>query len=490
MNEIISLIVYPLFAAFSLPLVNHYLSKFYKLFITLSGMIICLLSFSLLGKVLEEPLVYSLGSWEVTKGINLVADPLAGVFVVLLAVIGLLINLYSLDYIDRDQSKYYSLFFLLLAGLNGMILTGDLFNLYVFLEIVSLVSYALVAFKRTKEAYEASFKYLILGTLGSFFILLAIIIVYQQTGSLNLAELIVNAQSMSKLLRTTTLFLLLIGLGSKFALVPLHTWLADAHPAAPASISALLSGVVIKVYLYAWLRTSLLLFGPLEMINMNFNLIIIYLGVFTLFVGHLLAAQQQSLKRLLAYSSISQIGYIMIGIGLFNQAGIVGGLFHIINHAVAKASLFLAAGIFSKKIKATTISDLKGVSYQTPLLALMFSISALTIVGLPPFNIFVSKWMITKSAIEAGFLVPGISILIGSVLALSYYLKVIQALYTKKDINYDSLVINWKLKLPITTLTLVCLLIGIMPNFILRGLNQAVVYLLNVNDYYQIFFTG
>jgi multicomponent Na+:H+ antiporter subunit D len=223
---------------------------------------------------------------------------------------------------------------------------------------------------------------------------------------------------------------------------------------------------------------------------MNFNLIIIYLGVFTLFVGHLLAAQQQSLKRLLAYSSISQIGYIMIGIGLFNQAGIVGGLFHIINHAVAKASLFLAAGIFSKKIKATTISDLKGVSYQTPLLALMFSISALTIVGLPPFNIFVSKWMITKSAIEAGFLVPGISILIGSVLALSYYLKVIQALYTKKDINYDSLVINWKLKLPITTLTLVCLLIGIMPNFILRGLNQAVVYLLNVNDYYQIFFTG
>ncbi|MGM0369114.1 MAG: complex I subunit 5 family protein [Bacillota bacterium] len=490
MNEIMLLIVYPLVVAFSLMLINRYLPKFYKLFVIGSDIVICLLSFNLLKKVLIEPVIYSLGSWEVTKGINLVADPLAGVFVVLIGVISLLINLYSLDYIEQDQSKYYSLFFLLLAGLNGMILTGDLFNLYVFLEIVSLVSYALVAFKRTKKAYEASFKYLIFGTLGSFFILLAIIIVYQQTGSLNLAELIVNAQSMSNLLRTTTLILLLIGFGSKFALVPLHTWLADAHPAAPASISALLSGVVIKVYLYAWLRTVLLLFDPLEMINLNFNLIIIYLGVLTLFVGHLLASQQQSLKRLLAYSSISQIGYIMIGIGLFNQAGIVGGLFHVINHAVVKASLFLTAGVFSKKTKTMTISDLKGVGYQTPLLALMFSISALTIVGLPPFNIFISKWLITKSAIEAGFLIPGLSILIGSILALSYYLKVIQVLYTKEDSKYNLLVTNWKIKLPITTLTLTCLLIGIMPDFILKELNQAVVYLLNSNDYYQIFFTG
>ena len=489
MNTIIWLIVCPLLIAFSLPLLNLYLKKIYKAVIISSGFIICLLSINLLLKTLKSPIVYSLGSWEVTSGINLVADPLTGILIALIGLISLLIIIYSLVYIKENEVKYYTLFLIIIAGLNGMILTGDLFNLFVFLEIVSLASYALVAFRKTPKAYEASFKYMVIGSLGSFFILLAIILIYQQTGTLNLGQLIIEAESITGVMKTGLLFLLLIGFGSKFALVPLHTWLPDAHPAAPASISALLSGVVIKAYLYAWLRILMVLFDLKELLNFNLPTILIYLGVLTLFVGHLLAYQQKSLKRLLAYSSISQIGYIMIGIGTLNQTGIIGGLFHVINHALVKVTLFLAAGIFSKKIKLVTISDLKGLAYKTPIMAFMFTIASLIIIGLPPFNVFISKWLIAKAAIKSGFIIPGGSILIGSILALTYYLKVIKLIYTREE-KASLLNIDWKFKLPVITLLITCLIIGIVPGFILNILEQGVVYLLDTQLYYQILFAG
>ncbi|MGM0501512.1 MAG: complex I subunit 5 family protein [Bacillota bacterium] len=489
MNLVICLIVYPLLIAFSLLFIKLYYPKITKLVIVGSSLLLCILSSNLLLEALTDPVVYNLGSWELTLGINLIADPLAAIFIFLISWISLLIIIYSLVYIKKEPTKYYSLLFIMISGLNGMILTGDLFNLFVFLEIVSLTSYALVAFKRTIKAYEASFKYIIIGSLGSFLILLAIILIYQQTGTLNLAQLVIKTQQISSLLKKSILILLLIGFGSKFAAVPLHTWLPDAHPAAPAPISALLSGVVIKAYIYAWLRTLTIFFNFSDLAALNFHIILIYCGVITLFVGHLLAYQQQNLKRLLAYSSISQVGYIMIGLGLLNTSGFIGGLFHIINHAIVKSSLFLAAGVFSLITTKTTIADLKGMGYREPIISLMFTVSALTIIGLPPFNIFISKWLIAQAAIKSDFLIAGGSILIGSILALSYYLKVIKTIYSKKE-GTTSLQVNWQLKGPIITLTAVGLIIGIMPGFVLRGLTQAVSYLLNSNLYHQILMTG
>ena len=490
MNEMIWLIIGPLLIAFSLLAINLYLKKIYNWIIISSSILTFVLSCSLFRKTLIKPIAYSLGSWEMTKGINLVADPLAGILVVTVALLNVLIIIYSLAYIEKNISKYYTLLFVLTAALNGMILTGDLFNLFVCVEIVSIVSYALVAFRRNHKAYEASFKYIIIGTVGSFFVLLAIILTYHQTGTLNLAQLVVRSSDISKVVKSGIISLFLIGFGSKFALVPLHTWLPDAHPAAPASISALLSGIVIKGYLYAWLRTLLILSNPSEIIASNLNLILIYSGVITLLVGHFLAYQQQSLKRLLAYSSISQIGYIMIGIGTLTKQGMSGGIFHIINHALVKSALFLAAGIFSEKIKAKKIKSLVGIGYKTPLVSLGFTIAAITLIGLPPFNIFISKWLIALAAIKNGFIIPAGAILLGSILALSYYLKVIKAIYTKKKENYKIININWKLKIPVITLTSLCLIIGLAPNILLPKLEQAVRYLLKSKQYYQILFTG
>ncbi|MFO7819536.1 MAG: proton-conducting transporter membrane subunit [Halanaerobacter sp.] len=487
MTEMIWLIICPLLTAFSLLAIDIYLKKIYKIVIVGSGILTFLLSFNLLRQVLIEPVVYSLGDWEVTKGINLIADPLAGILVFTISGLILLAILYSASYIKKKQTKYYILLFLLTAALNCIVLTGDLFNLFVCLEIVSIVSYALVAFNRNIKSYEASFKYLIIGSLGGFFILLAIILIYQQTGTLNLAQLIVKSDLLSSKINKSIFPLLLIGFGSKFALVPLHTWLPDAHPAAPAPISALLSGIVIKAYLYAWLRILLILSSPVELIASNWNIILLYFGVITLLVGHLLAYQQQNLKRLLAYSSISQIGYIMIGIGLFNQLGISGSLFHIINHALVKSALFLAAGVFSKRLAAKSIDSLEGAGYRVPIVGGLFTLSALTIIGLPPFNIFISKWLIATEAIKAGFIVPAGAILLGSILALCYYLKVIKVLYTKNS-TYQVKSIDWKLKLPIAILSISCLILGLKPDLILPKLQQAVVYLLKTKHYYQILF--
>ena len=490
MNEIIWLILVPIFTAFSLLIINLYFERILQGVIISSGVFIFILSCSLLHKVLIKPVVYSLGSWEVTKGINLIADPLAGLLVFIIGLLNLLIIIYSLGYINRDTSKYYTLLFVLTAALNGMVLTGDLFNLFVCVEIVSIVSYALVAFRRTKAAYEASFKYIIIGTLGSFFVLLAIILTYHQTGTLNLAQLVSKSQNIAVITKTAIISLFLIGFGSKFALVPLHTWLPDAHPAAPSSISALLSGIVIKGYLYAWLRTLLVLSNPSEIISSNLNLILIYCGVVTLLGGHLLAFQQQNLKRLLAYSSISQIGYIMIGIATFTNKGMSGAVFHIINHAVVKSALFLAAGIFSEKLKAKQIKNLVGAGYKAPLVSFSFTVAAVTIIGLPPFNIFISKWLIALSAIKTGFIIPAGTILLGSILALTYYLKVIKAIYTKEKNEHQILGIKWQLKFPVIILAVLCLGMGLFPNMIVPKLNQAVIYLLDSTQYYQILFSG
>ena len=490
MNEIIWLIIGPILTAFSLLIINLYFEKIFKGVIISSGIFIFVLSCNLFRKALIKPIVYSLGSWEVTKGINLIADPLAGLLVFIVALLNLLIIIYSLVYINRDISKYYTLLFVLTAALNGMVLTGDLFNLFVCVEIVSIVSYALVAFRRTKAAYEASFKYIIIGTLGSFFVLLAIILTYQQTGTLNLAQLVRDSQNIADISKTAIISLFLIGFGSKFALVPLHTWLPDAHPAAPSSISALLSGIVIKGYLYAWLRTLLVLSNPSQILSSSLNLILIYFGVVTLLVGHLLALQQQNLKRLLAYSSISQIGYIMIGIATFTKQGMSGAVFHIVNHAVVKSALFLTAGIFSEKLKAKKIKDLVGSGYKAPVMGLSFTVAAVTIIGLPPFNIFISKWLIALSAVKAGFIIPAGTILLGSILALTYYLKVIKVIYTKEKSEYQRLTIKWQLKFPVIILTVFCLGIGLFPQMLVPKLKQAVGYLLDATQYYQILFAG
>jgi len=486
----IFLIVVPLLAGFSFLFIDKYLAKFRKLFILGTGLITLLLSIELLIQVIKHPLVYNLGNWKEGIGISLIIDPLGGILAVLIAFISFIIILYSLSYIKNHQLKYYTLLFLLITGMLGMVLTGDLFNLYVFFEITSIISYVLVAFNKNDTSFEASFKYMIIGSISGILILLAIILIYQSTGTLNLAQLVITARVIPIQLKKVITVLILIGFGAKFAVVPLHTWLPDAHSTAPSPISALLSGVVIKVFLYALLRVLFILFKVDELLALDFNNLFLYSGVITLFTGHLLAYRQDKLKRLLAYSSIAQIGYILIGIGLFNERGLEGAIYHVINHAVVKGVLFMTAGIFILKTKKKNIGDLKGVGYQLPLSSFIFTVSALNIVGLPPFNSFISKWLLLHAALKAGFIIPASSILLGSLISLSYYLRIIILLYSKVKEELTSIKISYQLQLAPLLLSLFYLPLALFPNFLLLLIKKAPLFLLKTINYYNILLGG
>jgi proton-translocating NADH-quinone oxidoreductase chain N len=490
MIDIIWLIIVPLLAGFSLFFIDLYLPKLKGIFILSNGLLIFLLSISLLIKLIDHPLIYNLGNWKQGLGISLIVDPLGGLLAVLITFISFIILSYSLSYIQINQLKYYTLLFLLITGMLGMILTGDLFNLYVFFEITSIISYVLVAFNKKDIAFEASFKYMIIGSISGILILLAIILIYQSTGTLNLAQLVITAKDIPLKLKQVIAVLLLIGFGSKFALVPLHTWLPDAHSTAPSSISALLSGVVIKVFLYALLRVLFVIFRVEELLALKLNLVFLYGGVITLLTGHLLAYRQNNLKRLLAYSSIAQIGYILIGIGVFNAAGLEGAIYHIINHAVVKGVLFMTAGILILKTKKKDIADLKGIAYQLPLSSFIFTISALNIVGLPPFNSFISKWILTTAALKAGFIIPAISILIGSLISLSYYLKIIILFYTKVTEKINIISIPYQLQLGPLLLSLSYLPLAFFPDFLLLFIKKAPLFLLKPINYHNILLGG
>ncbi|GAH44106.1 unnamed protein product, partial [marine sediment metagenome] len=297
--------------------------------------------------------VYEVGKWSIPLGINLVLDGLSSLLLLAISVVSAAAMLFSARYMEQytAKAKYLCLFLLMVAGMNGVVLSGDIFNLFVFLEIASIASYALVGFGCEHEELEASFKYMVLGTIGSIFILFAVALVYGNTGSLNMAYIskAIQGSGLNAGL-SFAMALFVVGFGLKAALVPFHAWLPDAHPSAPAPISAMLSGILIKTLgIYALARVVFNVFG----VSVSMGWLLVALGLLSMVAGAFLAIGQEDFKRLLAYSSISQIGYVVLGLGLggliiardgnvaWASLAILGGLFHLVNHAVYKSLLFL-----------------------------------------------------------------------------------------------------------------------------------------------------
>jgi multicomponent Na+:H+ antiporter subunit D len=322
----------------------------------------------------------------------------------------------------------------MVAGMNGVVLSGDMFNLFVFLEIASIASYALVGFGCEHEELEASFKYMVLGSIASMFILFGIGLVYGNTGSLNMAY-ISKAIAVTGLNRglVFALGLFVAGFGLKAALVPFHAWLPDAHPSAPAPISAMLSGVLIKALgVYALTRVVFNVFG----ISIQLGWVLLILGVLSMVAGAFLAIGQWDLKRLLAYSSISQLGYVVMGIGLggliiarggnkaWASLAILGGLFHLINHAVYKSLLFLTSGSVEMSTGTRQMKQMGGLAKVLPITRATCTIASAAIAGVPPFSGFWSKLILVIAAVQAGFVWLGAIIVFVSILTLIMYLKV------------------------------------------------------------------
>ena len=371
-------------------------------------------------------LVYSVGSWKPPIGIAMVLDGLSAFMLVTVNLIAFLVALYSVDYMKRFTSKwkFYSLFLLMVAGMNGVIITGDLFNLFVFLEIASVASYALVAFGTEKHELEAAFKYAVMGTVASLFVLLGIVFLYSFTSTLNMADManVLASKGPSNIVMLVGA-LFIMGFGLKAALVPFHAWLPDAHPSAPAPISAMLSGVLIKsLGVYALVRVFFNIIG----ITPAFSSALMFLGALSMVVGVFLAIGQWDLKRLLAYHSISQIGYVVLGIGIGTPLGILGGIFHLFNHSAFKSLLFLNSGAVEYAAGTRDLKKMGGLMEKMPVTGATGLIASMSIAGIPPFNGFWSKLIIIIAAVEAGKFWYAFWAVLASVLTLASFTKVMK----------------------------------------------------------------
>ncbi len=385
-------------------------------------------------------LVYYLGGWEfidgIPIGIQFVVDGLSMLMLTVINLVAFFASFFSLSYMRRfTGTKYfYALFLLMVAGMNGVVITGDLFNLFVFLEIAVIASYALVAFGIEKAELEASFKYQVLGGLASLLILLGIAVIYWQTSTLNIADIsYVLSQSEQQ---NTILFVQLLfiaGFGLKAAMIPFHAWLPDAHPSAPAPISAMLSGVLIKaVGLYAIMRLFFNMFG----ISYEIAMLITVIGSISMVGGVFLAIGQWDFKRLLAYHSISQMGYVVLGIGIgmvilsvngdkrIAALAITGGLFHMVNHAVFKGLLFLNSGALEFRTGTRMLHEMGGVSEKMPLTSATTFSASMAISGIPPFNGFFSKLLIIIAAVAGGFYLMAALAVVVSLITLASFMKV------------------------------------------------------------------
>ncbi len=380
--------------------------------------------------------VYEIGKWSIPLGINLVLDGLSSLLLLAISVVSAAAMLFSVRYMEQytAKPKYLSLFLLMVAGMNGVVLSGDIFNLFVFLEIASLASYALVGFGCEHEELEASFKYMVLGTIASIFILFAIALVYGNTGTLNMAYIskAIQSSGLNAGLKFA-LALFIAGFGLKAALVPFHAWLPDAHPSAPAPISAMLSGILIKTLgVYALARVIFNIFG----VSVSIGWLLIVLGLLSMVAGAFLAIGQWDIKRLMAYSSISQIGYVILGIGLgatliargdnlaYASLAILAGLFHLVNHAVYKSLLFLTSGSIEMSTGTRQLKEMGGLAEKLPLTRITCTIASASIVGVPPFSGFWSKLILIIAAVQAQFYWIAAIIVFVSLCTLIMYLKV------------------------------------------------------------------
>ncbi|HDP70621.1 MAG TPA: monovalent cation/H+ antiporter subunit D family protein [Actinobacteria bacterium] len=479
-------------------------SRFRKKLSFLWAMFISLLSFFFCSCATwrlysEGPISYWLSGWEPPYGIEVRFDYVSTI-TFLMTGLGVLIIFYSRKYIEHEINEdkfslYYTLVLLLLCGMVGFSVTGDMFNLYVFLEILSLSGYALIAITEEKLNAMASFKYLVMGAISSLSILAGIALLYNVTGTLNMADMALRLQQFPPILTSyVALVLFVVGFSVKAAMFPVHIWLPDAHALAPSPVSALLSGLVIKVGIVGMIRilyTVYRLGG-----NINFIPVTNFMGwlaAITILIGAFFAFFQDDIKMIFAYSSISNIGYIVMGISLvsFTQPekgylGMVGGLIHIFNHAIIKSTLFLCAGALIYKTGFRKLSDLRGMGKKMPITCGALTIASISIAGIPPTSGFICKWYIILGAIEFGKWYFAAALLIGTLLVFAYYIKIVNAIFfrepnepiTKVDEAPMSMLI------PIVLLAIGCLVLGVFAYLPLAVIRPAAATILGLPSTY------
>ncbi len=376
---------------------------------------------------------YVLAGFEPPAGIGLVADGFSSMVALLVAVVSLAVVIYARRAGPRGNT-FYSVYLLLVGGLAGLTYTGDVFNMYVFLEIVGLAAYALVATGDSTRSVLAGLKYLIIGTIGASLFLLGVGYAYIATGTLNMVDLAsrlgTDVAPYDSRLVLASFGLIVTGLTVKVALFPMHTWQPDAYAEAPDSVSVFISALVSTVSAYALARVLFTVF------TLDFfaavpiaRELIAYAAAISIIAGSILAVLQSDIKRMLAYSSVSQFGMIVAAFGLMNKTAAIGGTIHLLGHAVIKGALFAAAGIVVAVTGARTVDEYAGLAQRAPVTAGAFAVLALSMVGVPPAVGFVGKWYIAVGAVESGVWPVAAVILVSTVLTLAYFARVIERMY-------------------------------------------------------------
>ena len=466
--------------AFISSLVGRRNAKVRNTVVFLAMLVSLVLILALIKPVLLEGQVinYWLGNWEPVEGWaignSLEVDALSLFFALIVVVAVFVSGVYSFFYMSHDDSlvNYYTLFLMLSGSVLGLVLSGDLFNMFVMIEIMTFTAVALTAFRNHYEgALEGAFKYLVVGSLGSTSVLIGIALLYSQLHTLNLAQIASLLPTASSPVILIAFAFLFVGFGSKAFLFPFHPLAADAHAVAPASISLMISGVLTKCGVYGIIRLCYCLYQNMDQPFVQY--FVTGVGVISMFVCVTMAFNQHNFKRLLAFHSISQVGYVITVIGLGSALGMSAGLFHAMNHTIFKGLLFLTAGAVQHATGSLDLDELGGLSKKMPRTCALFLIGAASISGLPPFNGFASKWMIYQATFQkAGetgnffFVVVCVAALITSVLTLASFIKVAQSVFfgqlNPKFANTKE--VSLGMRIPMWILAALCILPGLFPD--------------------------
>jgi multicomponent Na+:H+ antiporter subunit D len=389
---------------------------------------------TLLQEVLETgPISYSMGGWVAPLGIEYRIDIVSAYVAVIVAGIAAITLPYAWRSVEKEipagnATFFYTLLMLCLSGLLGMTVTGDAFNLFVFLEISSLSMYSLIALGQDRRALTAAFQYLVMGTIGGTFILIGVGFLYVITGTLNMADLARLLPEVTQLRTLHTAFaFIIVGIGLKLAVFPLHLWLPNAYAYAPSTATVFIAATATKVAVYALLRFIFSIFGSdMAYGDLPLGQILLVLAVLGILTASTVAIFQQNIKRMLAYSSIAQIGYIVLGISLATSLGLTASILHLFNHALIKGALFMAMGCFFYRLGSVQLEDLSGVARKMPWTFAAFVLAGLSLIGVPLTVGFISKWYLVTAALEKDSWLLAILVLAGSLLAVIYIWRVVE----------------------------------------------------------------
>ncbi|MEX2366568.1 MAG: monovalent cation/H+ antiporter subunit D family protein [Pseudohongiellaceae bacterium] len=406
----------------------------FSLVVTIASLLV---SIGLLQQVLDTGTIsYAMGGWAPPWGIEYRID-LANAFVLLIvSIIGAVVMFYAGKSVERElpahkQTLFYTAYLLCLAGLLGITITGDAFNVFVFLEISSLSTYILVSLGKDRRALTAALQYLVMGTIGATFILIGVGLLYVMTGTLNMQDL---AQRLPAVIHTRTIHsafaFLTVGICLKLALFPLHLWLPNSYTYAPSAASALLAATATKVAIYILLRFVFTIFGmEFSFEVMPLGEILLVLSILAIMIGSTVAIYQDNIKRMLAYSSIAQIGYMILGISFATVTGVTAGILHLFNHALMKGGLFLALGGIVYSLGAARFENFRGLGKIMPWTMAAVVGGGLSLIGVPLTVGFVSKWYLVLAALEQGWWPVAAIVLVGSLLAVVYVWRIVEMAY-------------------------------------------------------------